>query len=271
MPDNYIPANPLSTPAHIVPEWYFWPFYAILRAFTSDFILPAKLWGVLAMFGVDPPALLPALARPVAGPLGQLPADVPDRSSGSWLVDVLVLGYCGGSPAEEPFVMISQVATDVLFRPLPDHPADPLLDRADEAAAQFDLGIGAARRGSGGGARTRSAGSAPRPRNKGKTQRWSVSSDSSPASAHGRSSSLWSFGRGVYAYITDPPEQTVEKRFHVEPRHLALASDGPFGKFDRAAAPARLPGLQGGLLGLPLAEAGRVPRPRATSAIARPR
>jgi ubiquinol-cytochrome c reductase cytochrome b subunit len=33
-----------------VPEWYFWPFYAILRAFTVDFILPAKLWGVLAMF-----------------------------------------------------------------------------------------------------------------------------------------------------------------------------------------------------------------------------
>ena len=38
-PDNYIPANPLATPAHIVPEWYFWPFYAILRAFTVDFIL----------------------------------------------------------------------------------------------------------------------------------------------------------------------------------------------------------------------------------------
>src|SRR6266567_2881308 len=48
--DNYIPANPLATPAHIVPEWYFWPFYAILRSFTADFILPAKLWGVLAMF-----------------------------------------------------------------------------------------------------------------------------------------------------------------------------------------------------------------------------
>jgi ubiquinol-cytochrome c reductase cytochrome b subunit len=50
-PDNYIPANPLSTPAHILPEWYFWPFYAILRAFTTDFLgVPAKLWGVLAMF-----------------------------------------------------------------------------------------------------------------------------------------------------------------------------------------------------------------------------
>src|SRR3954466_4400114 len=50
-PDNYIPANPLVTPAHIVPEWYFCPFYAILRAFTSDFFfVPAKLMGVLAMF-----------------------------------------------------------------------------------------------------------------------------------------------------------------------------------------------------------------------------
>ena len=44
-PDNYIPANPMQTPAHIVPEWYFLPFYAILRA------VPDKLGGVLAMFG----------------------------------------------------------------------------------------------------------------------------------------------------------------------------------------------------------------------------
>ncbi len=58
-PDNYIPANPLSTPAHIVPEWYFLPFYAILRAvtfdigipFTSIVLIPAKLGGVIAMFG----------------------------------------------------------------------------------------------------------------------------------------------------------------------------------------------------------------------------
>lgn len=43
-PDNYIPANPLVTPAHIVPEWYFLPFYAILRS------IPDKLLGVIAMF-----------------------------------------------------------------------------------------------------------------------------------------------------------------------------------------------------------------------------
>jgi quinol-cytochrome oxidoreductase complex cytochrome b subunit len=42
-PDNYIPANPLVTPPHIVPEWYFLPFYAILRS------IPDKLGGVVAM------------------------------------------------------------------------------------------------------------------------------------------------------------------------------------------------------------------------------
>ncbi|MEM8691916.1 MAG: cytochrome b N-terminal domain-containing protein, partial [Pseudomonadota bacterium] len=62
-PDNYIEANPLATPAHIVPEWYFLPFYAILRAFDGDVwlviavswitggIIDAKFFGVLAMFG----------------------------------------------------------------------------------------------------------------------------------------------------------------------------------------------------------------------------
>lgn len=55
-PDNYIMADPMVTPAHIVPEWYFLPFYAILRAVTFDiplglFTIDAKLGGVLAMFG----------------------------------------------------------------------------------------------------------------------------------------------------------------------------------------------------------------------------
>jgi ubiquinol-cytochrome c reductase cytochrome b subunit len=112
--DNYIPANALSTPAHIVPEWYFWPFYAILRAFTVDFILPAKLWGVLAMFA----AILLLFFLPWI-----------DRSpvrSGSYrptfrmffwilVIDVLVLGWVGGLPAEEPYVMISQLATMYYF------------------------------------------------------------------------------------------------------------------------------------------------------------
>jgi len=50
--DNYVKANPLQTPAHIVPEWYMLPFYAILRAWTFDLgPIPAKLIGVMLMFG----------------------------------------------------------------------------------------------------------------------------------------------------------------------------------------------------------------------------
>jgi ubiquinol-cytochrome c reductase cytochrome b subunit len=112
--DNYIPANPLSTPAHIVPEWYFWPFYAILRAFTVDFILPAKLWGVLAMFAsILLLFFLPWLDRsPVRSGSYR-----PRFRQFFWILiaDVLVLGYCGGAPAEEPFVMISQLATIYYF------------------------------------------------------------------------------------------------------------------------------------------------------------
>jgi ubiquinol-cytochrome c reductase cytochrome b subunit len=122
-PDNYIPANPLSTPALIVPEWYFWPFYAILRAFTVDLHVPfthvviveAKLLGVLAMFAsILVWFFLPWLDRsPVRSghfrPLfrkffwfGLIPC-------------VVVLGYCGGSHAEEPYLMLSQVAAAYYF------------------------------------------------------------------------------------------------------------------------------------------------------------
>ena len=66
--DNYIPANPAVTPSHIVPEWYFLPFYAILRA------IPDKLGGVIAMFGAIADPGLPALARHLAGALDRLPA-----------------------------------------------------------------------------------------------------------------------------------------------------------------------------------------------------
>ena len=112
--DNYIPADPLATPAHIVPEWYFWPFYAILRAFTVDFILSAKLWGVIAMFGsILILFLLPWLDKsPVRSgryrPTFRIFFVI-------WLIALALLFVAGGKPAEEPWVMISQVATIYYF------------------------------------------------------------------------------------------------------------------------------------------------------------
>ena len=115
-PDNYIPANPMSTPVHIVPEWYFWPFYAILRAFTFDFLfIPAKLLGVLAMFGsiliwfllpwLDTSPVRSGHYRPLFKKFfwyGLIPT-------------MAVLFYCGGAPAEEPYVMLSQIAALYYF------------------------------------------------------------------------------------------------------------------------------------------------------------
>ncbi|MBY0582179.1 MAG: cytochrome b/b6 [Sphingomonas sp.] len=114
-PDNYVPANPLQTPAHIVPEWYFWPFYAILRAFTVDFFfIPAKLWGVLAMFGsIILLFFLPWLdTSPVRSGNYR-----PTFKIAFWIlvIDVLVLGWCGGSPAEPQYVIASQIAAIYYF------------------------------------------------------------------------------------------------------------------------------------------------------------
>ena len=113
-PDNYIPANPLSTPAEIVPEWYFWPFYAILRAFTANFILPAKLWGVLAMFG----SILLLFFLPWLDTSPIRSANFrPKVRIAFWIlvIDVLVLGWCGGSPATPAIVIASQLAAGYYF------------------------------------------------------------------------------------------------------------------------------------------------------------
>jgi ubiquinol-cytochrome c reductase cytochrome b subunit len=113
-PDNYIPANPLATPAEIVPEWYLLPFYAILRSFTADFILPAKLWGVLAMFSsilllfflpwIDKSPVRSGTYRPVF-----------KRFFWLLVVDVIVLGWVGGSPVKPMTVAIGQIAATYYF------------------------------------------------------------------------------------------------------------------------------------------------------------
>ena len=106
--DNYIEANPLVTPAHIVPEWYLLPFYAILRS------VPDKLLGVIAMFAaifvlvilpwLDTSKVRSALFRPI-------------YKQFYWFLvaDVLILGYMGAMPAEGTYLLIARVATAYYF------------------------------------------------------------------------------------------------------------------------------------------------------------
>ena len=114
-PDNYIPANPLATPAHIVPEWYYLPFYAILRAITFDVLfLDAKFLGVLMMFGsIAVMALAPWLdTSPVRS--GRY------RPVFKWwflllVIDFMVLMWCGARPAEGLVPTISLIGAIYWF------------------------------------------------------------------------------------------------------------------------------------------------------------
>ncbi len=121
-PDNYIPANSLVTPDHIVPEWYFLPFYAMLRAITFDIGIPftgvviieAKLGGVLVMFGsLILVALAPWLDRsPVRSARFR-----PLYKWFFWIfaLDCVFLGYCGAMPAEGVWPILSLLGTFVYF------------------------------------------------------------------------------------------------------------------------------------------------------------
>jgi quinol-cytochrome oxidoreductase complex cytochrome b subunit len=114
-PDNYIKANPLVTPPHIVPEWYFLPFYAILRAITFDiWFLSAKLLGVIAMFGsIIVLLFLPWLDRsPVRSARFR-----PLYKQFFWIFGAVcvLLGYVGSKPAEGIWIPIGQAATAYYF------------------------------------------------------------------------------------------------------------------------------------------------------------
>lgn len=167
-PDNYIEANPLVTPAHIVPEWYFLPFYAILRAvtfdtplflvglgiigagialplaprygiklpvtisarlgflialggflfallaFSSGLVIESKLGGVLAMFGSI--AILFALPWLDSSPVRSARFR-PVYRLFYWVfaIDCLLLGYVGGMPAEQPYIIVGQIAMVYYF------------------------------------------------------------------------------------------------------------------------------------------------------------
>src|SRR3954469_5850625 len=114
-PDNYIQANPLSTPAHIVPELYFLPFYAILKAFTGNFLfVPAKLWGVVAMFGsILLLFFLPWIDRSPVRSTNY-------RPTYRWffwalVVDVFALGYLGQAEPTATVVLLSQLCAAYYF------------------------------------------------------------------------------------------------------------------------------------------------------------
>jgi ubiquinol-cytochrome c reductase cytochrome b subunit len=107
-PDNYIPADPMSTPAHIVPEWYFLPFYAILRS------IPDKLGGVLAMGG----AIVILLFLPfINTSYVRSSAFRPIYRKFYWLLvaDFLLLGWIGQEVVEKPYIEIGQGATVFYF------------------------------------------------------------------------------------------------------------------------------------------------------------
>ncbi len=134
--ENYVPANPLQTPAEIVPEWYLLPFYAILRS------IPDKLGGVIAMFGaifvlfllpwLDSSKVRSAKFRPIYKQVFWI-----------FLADCVVLGWAGAQKPEGSALLIGQLATAYYFfhllillpllgkfektRPLPQSISEPVL------------------------------------------------------------------------------------------------------------------------------------------------
>jgi ubiquinol-cytochrome c reductase cytochrome b subunit len=107
-PDNYIPANPIQTPASIVPEWYLLPFYAILRS------IPNKLGGVVAILG----AIFILLIIPILDTSRiRGSAFRPLIKIAFWLfvINFLLLLWLGGQHVEQPFINIGQVSTILYF------------------------------------------------------------------------------------------------------------------------------------------------------------
>ncbi len=119
-PENYIPANPISTPEHIVPEWYFLPYYAMLRAITFDiWFIPAKLIGVAVMFGsifillfmpwIDRSPVRSATYRPIYKQFFWI-----------FLVNCIILGWVGKNAPDDlvlgvKFLTIGQIGTAYYF------------------------------------------------------------------------------------------------------------------------------------------------------------
>jgi quinol-cytochrome oxidoreductase complex cytochrome b subunit len=114
-PDNYIEANSQVTPAHIVPEWYFLPFYAILRAIDFNILfIDSRLGGVIFFAGsilvlffvpwLDTSKVRSGTFRPMFKPFYWL-----------FIANFLLLGYLGAAPAEGIYVLLAKIATAYYF------------------------------------------------------------------------------------------------------------------------------------------------------------
>ena len=113
-PDNYIQADPLNTPAHIVPEWYFLPYYAILRAVPDILFIEAKLAGVIAMFGsIGVLFIIPWLDTSPVRSCKYRP--IYKWFVGLLLIDTVVLGFCGANPPEGWWLLAGRLGTAYYF------------------------------------------------------------------------------------------------------------------------------------------------------------
>ena len=150
---NYIEANPLVTPQHIKPEWYYLPFYAILRS------IPSKLIGVVAMFmAIVLLAFLPWLDTSRVKSANYRPL----YRVAFWLfvADALLLGYIGAKPPEGLYVFFGRLCTAYYFfhllillpllgfietpKPLPASIADAVLGKHAGAGSASAMAAGAA-------------------------------------------------------------------------------------------------------------------------------
>src|SRR5499427_2199004 len=151
--DNYIPANPGVTPPHIVPEWYYLPFYAILRS------IPNKLAGVIAMFSailvlaflpwLDTSKVRSSKYRPLAKQFFWI-----------FVVVAVLLGYLGAQPPEGIYVIAGRILTVCYFayflivlpllsriekpRPLPNSISEAILAKSGKAVASIAVALVAA-------------------------------------------------------------------------------------------------------------------------------
>src|ERR1700678_1673431 len=178
--DNYIPANPGQTPTHIVPEWYYLPFYAILRA------IPSKLLGVICMFSaIIVLAFLPWLDSAKTRSSKNRP--LAKQFFWIFVVVCVLLGYLGAQPPEGIYVIAGRILTVCYFgyflillpllsrietpRPVPNSIADDVLAKYGKKAASIAVAFvvaGGLVAGSAQNARADEEGSAP-------SQSWSVS------------------------------------------------------------------------------------------------